>query len=257
MARRRRLDQKRGWAFGFAADVVRPTLTVLTRRDWRDGLKIPASGGVVLACNHLSHADPLTLAHFVYDHGRIVRYLAKQEVFDMPVVGTIAASAGQIPVARLSTDASRSYDAAVEAIHDGQAVVFYPEGTITRDPDLWPMRGKTGAARVALTTGCPVVPIGHWGVQELLPPYGKPHLLPRKTIHVKAGDPVDLDDLREGPVTSPVLHEATARIMAAITTIVEDLRGETAPAERYDPRAHGVRQTGNPHEKSHEKKESS
>ena len=152
-------------------------------------------------------------------------------------------------MARLSTDAARSYDAAVEAIHDGQAVVFYPEGTITRDPGLWPMRGKTGAARVSLTTGCPVVPIGHWGVQDLLPPYGKPDLLPRKTIHVKAGDPVDLDDLRERPITPDVLHEATDRIMAAITGIVQELRGETAPTERYDPRQHGDRPTGNPRDR--------
>ncbi len=153
---------------------VKPTLLALTRQDWQDGLKIPASGGCVLACNHLSHADPLTLAHFVYDHGRIVRYLTKQEVFEMPVVGRVARSAGQIPVARRSIDAAKSFDAAVEAVHAGQAVAFYPEGTITRDPDLWPMRGKTGAARVALSTRCPVIPIGHWGVQELLPPYGKP-----------------------------------------------------------------------------------
>jgi 1-acyl-sn-glycerol-3-phosphate acyltransferase len=248
VARQRKLDQKRGWAFATAVAIVKPTLVALTRTEWHDGLKIPATGGCVLATNHLSHADPLTFAHFVYDHGRIVRYLTKQEVFEMPLVGVIATNAGQIPVARLSTDAARSFEAAVEAIHDGQAVAFYPEGTITRDPDLWPMTGKTGAARVALTTGCPVIPIGQWGVQDLLPPYGRPHLFPRKTMKVKAGDPVDLDDLRGRPMTNDVLHEATERIMAAITGLVEDLRGAKAPAERFDPRKAGVRLTGNPHE---------
>ena len=128
-----------------------------------------------------------------------MRYLAKQEVFEMPFVKTIAVNAGQIPVARLSGDASKSFDAAVEAVREGQLVAFYPEGTITRDPDLWPMRGKTGAARVALSTGCPVIPIGQWGVQDLLPPYGRPDLFPRKTIKVKAGDPVDLADLQGVP----------------------------------------------------------
>ncbi len=253
MRRQRKLDQKRGWAFGTAVAIIKPSMLALTRQEWYDGLKIPAAGGCVLAVNHLSHVDPLTFAHFVYDHGRIVRYLTKQEVFELPVVGRIASNAGQIPVARLSADATQSFDAAVRAIHEGQAVAFYPEGTITRDPDLWPMRGKTGAARVALTTGCPVIPIGQWGAQDLLPPYGRPHPFPRKTIRIKAGDPVDLADLRDQPLTSDLLHEATERIMVAITALVADLRGETPPAARFDPRAAGVSLTGNPRGHKHKR----
>jgi 1-acyl-sn-glycerol-3-phosphate acyltransferase len=249
VARQRKLDQKRGWAFATAVAIVKPTMLALTKQDWQDGGKLPATGGCVVVVNHLSHADPLTLGHFFYDNGRIVRYLAKQEVFEMPLVGPIAVNAKQIPVARLSTDAGKSFDAAVKAVNDGELVAFYPEGTITRDPGLWPMRGKTGAARVALTTGCPVIPVGHWGVQELLPPYGKPDLWPRKTVYVKVGDPVDLSDLQGKGLTSAVLHEATDRIMAAITGLVEDLRGEKAPVERFDPLKAGVSQTGNPHEK--------
>jgi 1-acyl-sn-glycerol-3-phosphate acyltransferase len=261
LARQRKLDQKRGWAFTTAVSLVKPSLLALTKREWHDGLKIPASGGCVVVMNHLSHVDPLTFGHFIYDHGRIVRYLAKQEVFEMPVVRTIAVNAGQIPVARLSADASKSFDAAVEAVEQGQLVAFYPEGTITRDPGLWPMRGKTGAARVALATGCPVIPIGQWGVQDLLPPYGKPDLFPRKTIKVKAGDPVDLSDLvalvGDGELTNAVLLEATDRIMAAITGLVEDLRGEAAPEVRFDPRKEGVQQTGNPHKDAKGKRSAS
>ena len=80
--------------------------------------------------------------------------------------------------------------------------MVYPEGTITRDPDLWPMTGKSGAARIALATGCPVIPVGQWGAHQLLAPYSKkPDLFPRKKIIVLAGDPVDLSDLldRSGP----------------------------------------------------------
>ena len=78
----------------------------------------------------------------------------------------------------------------------GECVVVYPEGTITRDPDLWPMAGKSGAARIALATGCPVIPIGQWGAQDLLAPYAKkPDLFPRKPVTMKVGDPVDLSDL--------------------------------------------------------------
>jgi 1-acyl-sn-glycerol-3-phosphate acyltransferase len=133
-------------------------------------------------------------------------------------------------------------------VRRGRLVVVYPEGTLTRDPDLWPMVGKTGAARIALSAGVPVIPVAQWGAQDILYPYAKrPSLLPRKTIHANAGPPVDLDDLRGRPITPELLREATDRIMAAVTSLLEEVRGETAPAERFDPRAAGVRPTGNPH----------
>ena len=129
--------------------------------------------------NHISHVDPLTAAHFVYDHGRIPRYLAKSGLFKNKALGAFLRGAGQIPVERLSKNADGAYDAAVAAVRAGECVVVYPEGTITRDPDLWPMTGKSGAARIALATGCPVIPVGQWGAQELLPPYTKtPHPVP-------------------------------------------------------------------------------
>jgi 1-acyl-sn-glycerol-3-phosphate acyltransferase len=129
-------------------------------------------------------------------------------------------------------------------------VVVYPEGTITRDPDLWPMRGKTGAARIALATGCPVIPVAQWGVQDLLAPYAKkPDLFPRKRITYRAGDPVPLDDLLTQPASNEVTLEATERIMAAITALLEEIRGAKAPAVRYDPRATGTAEIGNPNKK--------
>lgn len=247
VAKRRELSQKRGWAFAFAVAVVKPLLLLFTKRRWVDGEKIPARGGCVVVGNHISHLDPLTFAHFVYDHGRLPRYLAKAAVFDVPVVGTIIRSAGQIPVFRLTSDASRAFRAAVDAVDKGECVVVYPEGTISRDPGLWPMTGKTGAARIALSTGAPVIPVAQWGVQHILAPYAKkPHLLPRKTVAMKAGDPVDLDDLRGQPLTPAVLKEATTRIMDAVTLLLADLRGEEPPAVRFDPRTAGVREIGNP-----------
>jgi 1-acyl-sn-glycerol-3-phosphate acyltransferase len=121
-------------------------------------------------------------------------------------------------------------------------VQFYPEGTITRDPQLWPMTGKSGAARVALMSGAPVIPVAHWGAHEIVPPYGrgvgggkaKVSLFPRKKVIVKAGPPVDLSRFRGQELTSQVLREATEEIMAAITAVLEEIRGEQAPAERYD-----------------------
>jgi 1-acyl-sn-glycerol-3-phosphate acyltransferase len=244
----RRMRERRGWAFAFAVAVAKPALLLFTRHTWIDGTKIPAEGGVLIAANHVSHVDPFTFAHLVYDHGRLPRYLAKAGLFDIPGVGTILRSTGQIPVFRMSTDASRAFSAAVEAVRSGRAVVVYPEGTLTREPELWPMAGKTGAARIALTGGVPVVPVAQWGAQEILWPYAKrPRLLPPKHVYAKVGDPVYLDDLRGQEVTPELLRTATNRIMDAITALLEDIRGEKAPTERFDPRREGVRVIGNPH----------
>jgi 1-acyl-sn-glycerol-3-phosphate acyltransferase len=243
----RKLQERRGTAFAICVALVEPLLRLLTRHRWIDGTKIPAEGGCVVVSNHVSHIDPFTFAHFIYGHGRVVRFLAKAEVLDLPVVGRLIRATGQIPVRRLTTDASQAFTAAVRAVEEGKCVVVYPEGTITRDPDLWPMTGKTGAARIALASGVPVIPVAQWGPQDILAPYGKrPRLLPRKTITVKAGDPVPLEDLRALQPTPAVLRQATDRIMDAITHELEDIRAEQAPAERFDPRARGVRQIGNP-----------
>lgn len=246
----RKLQERRGWAFTLGAIILRPTFFLTTKPHWVDGLKIPETGGCVLAINHLSHVDPLTAAVFTHDHGRLPRYLAKSGLFRNKALGHFMRAAGQIPVERSSRSAAGAYDAAVAAVRAGECIVVYPEGTITRDPDLWPMVGKTGAARIALETGCPVIPVGQWGAQQLLAPYAKkPDLFPRKTIHIVVGDPVDLADLVGQPRTAKVLVEATERIMSAITDIVADIRGEQAPAERFDPRKAGVAETGNPHKR--------
>ncbi|ROR92187.1 lysophospholipid acyltransferase family protein [Nocardioides aurantiacus] len=250
MTKVRRLQERRGWAWTVVVSIVKPTLVLTTKRDWIDGEKVPATGGCIVVVNHVSHLDPMTLGHFLYEHGRLVRYLAKDALFRTPVLKHIVRDAGQIPVARQTDRAVSAYDAAVEAVRRGECVGVYPEGTITRDPDGWPMRGKTGAARIALATGAPVVPIGQWGAQEVLPAYtARPHVLPRRTTHYKVGDPVDLQDLAGRELTPEVLAEATDRIMAAITVLVADLRGEPAPAVRFDPSTTGARVIGNPHHK--------
>ena len=250
MSKVRDLQQPRGWAWSTVVGIVKPALLAFTKRDWIDGEKIPATGGCVVVVNHISHLDPMAFGLFLYDHGRLVRYLAKEALWRTPVLKHIAADAGQIPVARMTEGAASAFDAAVQAVREGECVGVYPEGTITRDPDGWPMRGKSGAARIALATGCPVIPVGQWGAQEILPAYTmRPHVIPRRTTHFKVGDPVDLADLQGREVTPEILAEATERIMAAITRLVEDLRGESAPAVRFDPRGSGVREIGNPRKK--------
>jgi 1-acyl-sn-glycerol-3-phosphate acyltransferase len=226
----------RGTIFGVVT-VLNAVVRPLTRRDWRGQEKLPQTGGLIVVANHISNADPIALGQFLAFSGRWPRFLAKASLFDVPLMGRILRACGQIPVQRQSAKSVDALLAAVEAVDQGRAVVIYPEGTITRDPDLWPMAGKTGAARIALRTGCPVIPIGQWGAQELM--YGRrihfPKLLPRKTLRLLVGDPVDLDDLRGQPVTAETLEAATDRIMDAITALVAELRQEVPPAERFVP----------------------
>ena len=244
----RPLGEKRGWAFNIAVPLLKPTLLATTKHTWIDGEKIPATGGCILVLNHVSHVDPLTAAHIVYDHGRKPRYLAKSGLFKNKALGYFLRAAGQIPVERLSKNAKGAFDAAVAAVEAGECVVVYPEGTLTRDPDLWPMQGKTGAARIALETGCPVIPIGQWGAHDLLYPYAKkPHLFPRTQITMKVGDPVPLDDLRAQAHTNEVINEATARIMDALTALVADLAARAGAGRAVRPaQGRRYRATGDP-----------
>lgn len=234
-------------AYRFARAVLRVPLTAMTRRDWRGQEHIPREGGVVVATNHLSHVDPLTFGHFVNDAGRMPKFLAKSEIFDVPFVGSIVRGAGQIPVYRETGDAVGAFRAALDAVRAGDCVAIYPDGTLTRDPDLWPMVGKTGAARLSLLTGCPLVPVAQWGPQTILPPYHRlPHLFPRTLVHVWAGPALDLDDLRGQEVTHDLLRVATDRLVAAIVGLLEQIRGRTAPPVRFDPKEAHVPLTGDP-----------
>ncbi|CAM5550128.1 1-acyl-sn-glycerol-3-phosphate acyltransferase OS=Streptomyces griseomycini OX=66895 GN=FHS37_006332 PE=4 SV=1 [Streptomyces griseomycini] len=158
-----------GFWYRFAAVICKPPLVVLLKRDWRGMENIPADGGFITAVNHNSHIDPLAYAHFQYNTGRVPRFLAKSGLFKKGFVGAAMRGTGQIPVYRESTDALSAFRAAIDAVQRGECVAFYPEGTLTRDPDGWPMTGKTGAARVALQTKCPVIPVAQWGANEVLP----------------------------------------------------------------------------------------
>ncbi|MFG2192659.1 lysophospholipid acyltransferase family protein [Streptomyces sp. NPDC048639] len=228
-----------GFWYRLAAVIAKPPLVVLFKRDWRGMEHIPAEGGFITAVNHNSYLDPLSYAHFQYNTGRVPRFLAKAGLFKAPFVGTMLRGTGQIPVYRESTDAIDAFRAAVDAIERGECVAFYPEGTLTRDPDHWPMQGKTGAARVALMTKAPVIPVAQWGANHAMPPYAverKFRLLPRKTLLVKAGRPVDLSAYYGMEPSSEVLRAVTDTIMAAVTELLAELREEPVPAEPYDHR---------------------
>ncbi|MET9250203.1 lysophospholipid acyltransferase family protein [Nonomuraea sp. NPDC003709] len=219
-----------------AVVIVKPLSWLLVKRDWRRGERIPRTGGVIIATNHLSWADPVLLSHFLYNNGRWPVILAKSALFKVPFLGRAVTGLLAIPVDRGSAEAAKSLHISAQRLENGGAILFYPEGTCTRDPDLWPMVGKTGAARLALESGAPVIPVAHWGAHELLP-YGekKPRLFPRKTFRVTVGPPVDLSKYQGLPLQAEVLRAATADITAAITQQLAELRGEKAPETPYDP----------------------
>lgn len=232
--------------FKFGALVLRPLLKLISKRDWRGAENLPKTGGAIVVCNHISYLDPLTFTHFLYDNGRAPRYLGKASLFKIPIVGRVLLGAGQIPVERESAVASHSLQHAMAFLKSGHLLGVYPEGTLTRDQNYWPMRAKTGIARLAILTKAPVIPCAQWGAQRILPAYSKKiKLFPRAKVQVIAGKPLEFSKWY-GRAEDPIaLEEATAYVMRAITDLLEQLRGEKAPAEIFDPRKSQLPRTGN------------
>ena len=219
----------------FAVAAVKPPLTVVTRRDWQGMDQIPATGSAIVVANHMSHADPFVLAHYVYDAGRWPQFLAKSSLFDIPVLGRLLKAVRQIPVYRGTVDAAKALDAAIAAIRAGEIVLIYPEGTTTKEPDLWPMRGKTGVARLWLATGAPVIPIAMWGPERIFDPRThKLRLRPRTPVTVVTGPPIDLSKWDGAPPTAANLHDITDHIMRVLREMVAEIRGGEAP-ELWSP----------------------
>ncbi|GAA4320043.1 hypothetical protein GCM10023162_27070 [Klenkia terrae] len=177
--------------------VVWPVCGLIYDLRLRHAERIPATGGVLLVANHVSVLDPLACAMLVYDAGRVPRFLAKSAVFT-GLAGTILRAAGQIPVYRGTSAAQSSMSAAEQALAAGEVVIIYPEGSVTRDPDWWPMQPRTGAARLALTTDAVVVPLAQWGPQRVHDYHAKKlHLRLRTRADYLVGEPVEIADLRD------------------------------------------------------------
>lgn len=231
--------------FRLLAVLVIPIMSVLGRYRIQGGENLPATGPVVVAPNHFSEIDPFVIGLSIWKLGRAPRYLGKASLFKIPVLGWLLRRSGQIPVERTSGRGSDPLAAANQLVAQKLVVVVYPEGTLTRDPDLWPMRGKTGAVRLALTAGVPLIPVSHWGAQKIMPRYGKRiSLFPRKKVDILFGPPVDLSKFAGKPLNASLLTEATEVLMEAITELMATLRDETPPTERWDPARKGQSETG-------------
>lgn len=241
-------EKSRPSLFWPLAAVAIPLVSLIAKIRVTGAEKLPREGSFVLAPNHYSEFDPLIVAVAVWRMGRAPRFMAKESLFRVPVLGWFLRRTGMIPVARSSSAASakQTMKQSAELVEHGRGVIVYPEGTLTRDPEMWPMRGKSGAVRLALTDGIPLVPMAQWGTQQIMGRYQKGlSLWPlRKPVHVLVGDPVDLSDLQGRAGEPAALNEATTRLMNAITVLLEQLRDEKAPAERWNPSAHGQKETG-------------
>jgi 1-acyl-sn-glycerol-3-phosphate acyltransferase len=214
--------------------VVHPVASLMFRLRYRHVERLPATGPVLLVANHVSVLDPLACARLVFDAGRLPHFLAKQSVFK-GFAGTLLRSAGQIPVARFSADAHEALDAAKADLDAGSLVVIYPEGSVTRDPEWWPMQARTGVARLALTTDAVVLPVAQWGPQRVHDYHRKKlNLRFRAPAEYSVGEAVDLSAQRAAvragaPLSVELLRETTDLIMTRVRDELAELRGEPAP----------------------------
>jgi 1-acyl-sn-glycerol-3-phosphate acyltransferase len=234
------------WVFRLVASILAPLIRIFFNVK-TEGVQNLPKGGYILVGNHLSYLDPLAFAYSVYLHmKRTPHYLAKEGLFRVPLLGWLLPRVGQIPVYRSGRGNEEPMRAAKEFLKAGQVVVIFPEGTLTRDPDLWPMRGKSGAVRLAVELGLPIVPAAHWGVEKVLANYTKkirPN--PFHTVRVKIGEPMRFDHLRADSMTTEQLSKATAEVMNRVAALVGELRGEKPPTELWDPAQKGQSEIGN------------
>ena len=224
--------------YTFAKGVLTPIMTPWIKFTVSGEENLPAEGGFLLVPNHLSNVDPLCLCWYFMKRDTAVRFLAKKSMFSVPVFGWIIKGMGLIPVNR-DSNPSAVLAPTREALKAGEVVGIFPEGTLTRAPDQWPMEFKSGAARLALDTGVPVIPVSQWGPQDIMAPYNAKgiDMRPGRRVSYHFGEPVDLSDLMSpaGSEDHEAVNEATKRISDAVRAGVGKLRGLPVPDKVWDP----------------------
>lgn len=229
----RRLHQRARVGAGFAIFWVLGKLP--HRVHYRRSAYIPRVGSVLVVVNHLATTETLAVARLLIGHRRFPHFLVMGGLFRLPLIGAVARAMKQIPVQRGTPAAGSALAVAADELRKGHLVAVYPEGGLTRAPDLRPGAGRTGAARLALQfPQTPVVPIGQWGARP-----GLRAALSRRRVDLLVGEPVDLSPW-QGRTDSAAAAEATAAIMAAVTGLVEQVRGRP-----FDPPP-GVGRSGAP-----------
>ncbi|MFM8927749.1 MAG: lysophospholipid acyltransferase family protein [Rhodoluna sp.] len=235
------------WQMRLLAFILRPWVRLLYKVEVTGMENLPKSGGYVLAANHVTTVDALAVAYMMYFRlHRAPHFLAKEGLFKTPIVGPVLLSVGQIPVFRGQRKNTDPMEAAYKVLRAGHVIGIFPEGTLTRDPELWPMRGRTGAIRLAIETGVPIVPVGQWGTEAVMETYSsKLRPKPWHKVRMVIGKPIDVSAFTGKKYSTEDLVGLTDQVMAEITNLVEHLRGEKAPAKRFVPSEHGLPDHGN------------
>ena len=218
-------------AYRFAALLIRPWLMLLTKREWRGAEHLPRAGGFVVSPNHISYADPLPFAHYMFDNGRGAYFLAKESVFRVRGVGWVLRKAGPDPRPPQLLRGCRRLPLGGRRRAGGQGRRDLPRRHDHPGPRPVAHAGqdRCGArgARDPLPTG-PRGAVG--GPGDPLALRSPPVTPSPQDDPAVAGPPVDLDDLYGRPIDATVLREATDRLMDRITELLEQVRGET-PAD--------------------------
>ena len=223
------------WFYALMAPPVRRVFGALFDVDFKGGDQLPKSGPVIVTANHVSSLDPIVMILAIAYSGRWPRVLSRANLFDSKLVGWLMRLTEQIPVYRGAENASDALVAAEAALNDDAVILMYPEGTITFDELEWPMTIHSGAARLALATGAPVIPVGQWGANFIFPPRKRrrPRLRGQR-IEVRFGPAVELSDLHGRQDDRQAVHNASVRILAAITQLTASARGERAADDVWD-----------------------
>jgi putative phosphoserine phosphatase / 1-acylglycerol-3-phosphate O-acyltransferase len=196
---------------------ARPELIRFAKFDVAGTEHIPSTGGALLCGNHRSYFDPCAVGIALAKAGRTARFLGKREVFDAPIVGSLARAFGGIRVDR-GTGSDEPLKEAAVALEAGQVVAIMPQGTIPRGPEFFDpvLKGRWGAARLAQLTKAPVIPLGLWGTERVWPRSSRlpdvTAVLHPPTVTVRVGPPVELKHRS--------LQRDTDRIMEAIVELL-------------------------------------
>lgn len=232
-----RPPERRAGGMLFAAQLLlRPLIRMLAGRRWIGTHHFPERGAAVACGNHSGPFDALAYGHLLQASGIAPRYLAKDSLFRIPLLGAILRATGQIPVHRGTPRSTDALSTARAALERGELLMVFPEGTYTRDPDLWPMRARLGAARLALSTGVPLIPLACWGSGQLWPVGALlPRLLPRRRLTTRVGEPIAAQRRPEETEQQAAVR-LTEELMSAITALLATTRGQQSPSMVHDPR---------------------
>ena len=238
---------ERTWQMFLLAWFLRPAVALLFRIKVTGKENLPKTGGYVLAANHVTEIDAVAVAYMMFFKlKRAPHFLAKEGLFRTPVIGPILLACGQIPVFRTGRGNKDPMESAYKVLRSGHCIGIFPEGSLTRDPNQWPMRARTGAIRLALETGVPIVPLGQWGTEQVMETYeSKIRPKPWHSVNMIIGKPIDMSGYADKKLSVDELVELSDDVMVEITKLVEELRGEKAPDKRFVPSEHGLPEHGN------------